>query len=897
MLDIDLSNTSSSLLPSYFIKKITLEQNLGFIKGFDDPHVYVPRREVADRPPANSPPLVITVDSFYSLKKTKGEKRKSPAIKHIMEQSLKNAIVFWEVDDDVISSIEDSRYNLKYYKDMFIKMLNSFDTKIFEKADAQKEKQKENFSTDEYDVYNFTVKKEYAKQPKNLILLYGSYMDLPQGYIPSPGQGRFYSDINIEIIFKNGQALTESSVYVLPQTNQIWTGKVRLGDDNQTIVTVEDVPRILERNFIPNYKLEDNRIKSTVQKQILNFLDINNRLADIKMGNIEKPKESTRISDLLLSYSYDKKIAAFFNIDIEKMLKDNCLFYKIIDYDNANNGLKSLISSNSRIASFKVFRRRINKDGLGQNPLTIERSGVNADSRFGKEEVILESRDSEEGLLQTTPETLGNIFKEVKTPFNFNDRKFYFLDSSFANKSDGMYQYGIELEITDPTIKIIDQATSDIRQQITALKREEEKRIKMVSISTERILPEINDPHIEASEERMARVENLIPAQPSDMSRYVDLYMRYLNLFFDIQQSQATQISIILRSQVSAISENPVGITNFIKLLDDLIFTLENFCSKELLNFSNPHIQSSDNGYKRGSTDKRVFNIKKYFNNIFADANIKKSINVQYLPREGNQSQDTFAEFDVTSFLQFRADMVTANRASNAASGYLPYSINKEKFYYGIDSTSLEFAQKEAQYQKEIRKRLNSHVNIEISQRELISQTLANQLGNNTSVPGRFSDFSSIQDLREVEFGPLYTIQQERVLYSNTKINNFYEYCSQNFTKEKTFDEVVEQFTNNEEERRKMLAAVYYYKYFDGSRGAWVPIELFFQETNLSFVNNENTYLPCRFITVNNDIQSDKWITDNMKVIDSIFMIKIRNNQEAEELKRGTRLFQVAIAQ
>jgi len=897
MLDIDLSNTNSSLLPSYFIKKIILEQNLGFIKGFDDPHVYVPRREVIDRPPANSPPLVITVDSFYSLKKTKGAKRKSPAISHIMEQSLKNAIVFWEVDDDIIASIEDSRYNLKYYKDMFIKRLNSFDAKIFEKGDGQKERQKQNFSTDEYDVYNFTVKKEYTKQPKNLILLYGTYMDLPQGYIPSPGQGRFYSDINIEIIFKNGQALTESSVYVLPETNQIWTGKVRLGDDNQTIVTVEDVPRTLERNFIPNYKLEDNRIKATVQKQILNFLDINNRLADIKMGNIENPKESTRISDLLLSYSYDKKIAAFFNVDMEKILKDNSLFYKIIDYDNANSGLKSLISSNSRIASFKILRRRIKKDGLGQNPLTIERSGVHADSRFGKEEVILESRDNEEGFLQPTPETNGSIFKEIKTPFISSDRKFYFLDSSFADKSDGMYQYGIELEITDPIVKIIDQVTSDVRQQITALKREEEKRIKMVSISTERILPEINDPHIEASEERMARVENLIPAEPSDMSRYVSIYMRYLRLFFDIQQNQATEISRILRSQVSAISENPVGITNFIKLLDNLIFTLENFCSKELLNFSNPHIQSPDNGSKRGSTDKRVFTIKKYFNNIFADANIKKSINVQYLSRDGNQSQDTFAEFDVTSFLQFRADMIAANRASNAVGTYLPHSITKDKFYFGIDSIFLEFAKKEAQYQKEIRKRLNSHINVEISQRQLLTRTLTEQASNKTNIASRFSDFTSIVELSEAEIGPLYTLQQEIVLYSNEKINNFYKYCSENFTKEKTFDEVVEHFINNEEERRKLLATVYYYKYFDGNHGAWVPLELFFQETNLSFVDNENTYLPCRFITVNNDIKSDKWITNNMKVIDSIFMIKIRNNQEAEELKNGTRLFQLAIAQ
>ena len=76
-------------------------------------------------------------------------------------------------------------------------------------ADAIKEKQKIGFSTDEYEVFNFKNTKSYQSKPTNLVLLYASYIEMPEGYVPTGPSKTIFSDINIEIVLKNGK--TESS--------------------------------------------------------------------------------------------------------------------------------------------------------------------------------------------------------------------------------------------------------------------------------------------------------------------------------------------------------------------------------------------------------------------------------------------------------------------------------------------------------------------------------------------------------------------------------------------------------------------------------------------------------------------------------------------------------------
>ena len=334
MLNIDSSRNKNSLLPSYYLDKIVLEQNLGFIKGFDDPHISSDQE--TDNEQAESVSLSLTIESSYSIKKT-GGRLKSPALKHLLGESLKTAIVFWEPNDEEMVGIDSGVYGISYYEKHFKDKLSGSNTTVFEQADAIKEKQKIGFSTDEYEVFNFKNTKSYQSKPTNLVLLYASYIEMPEGYVPTGTSKTIFSDINIEIVLKNGKALTQSRVYRLSDTKEIWTGAIQTVGSDQELRTVEANPRPVEVSFVKNYKIQDNRIQKTIEKEILKFTDLNNQIADAQMAKLETERTPTRISNLFLSNSIDGKVTAFFSFDQLGLLAHNALLFTRLDFESSDS--------------------------------------------------------------------------------------------------------------------------------------------------------------------------------------------------------------------------------------------------------------------------------------------------------------------------------------------------------------------------------------------------------------------------------------------------------------------------------------------------------------------------------------------------------------------------------
>jgi hypothetical protein len=311
--------------------------------------------------------------------------------------------------------------------------------------------------------------------------------------------------------------------------------------------------------------------------------------------------------------------------------------------------------------------------------------------------------------------------------------------------------------------------------------------------------------------------------------------------------------------------------------MQNLHSSIQNIISREIVGNTNPHIGEGVNQY---NNHKKTFTLKHYFDNIYVSPKNEQTISIQYLPRNGFSYTNTFAECDVDQFKDFINILQDSERIpknNSAASRIFPSSITKGENIYDISNIKFEFANSPVEYQKTIRQNILKHVNISVyryAEPETLQPFQTEQ--------GQFP--SLVQPNIDTNFS-----ESTSAFYENEKINEFYKYCSENFVQEKTFDEVVNLLLSSEEERQKLVAQLAYYRTFDGYKGEWVPIGNLSQDFTIRIEDGTNTYIPCAFMMPNNDMRNNSWTTKNMKIIDSLFFIKIPNNNSLEKLKSFVR--------
>ena len=474
---------------------------------------------------------------------------------------------------------------------------------------------------------------------------------------------------------------------------------------------MDDAPLTIRQ--IKNNVVQDMRITKQLEKISFDYSLIENnklgfnspKLSTLINDNLDVVRDPSYISSLSTSRDHSGNYRFFFSVDYLTMIKKNSVF-KILFDRSTNSQIENLLRK-SIIRQFKFFRKRVkgkNRSGL-VNKLGQPQGPSDFDSNKSVD-FLIRTGDDAQGhssgypgtrLLSQTNKRNRNTFvdddmqnpdlgkipiaslKEVDllTPIGESRsnypymRHFSGVDFEVSMMTDGFYQYGVEIEIEDPTVNYMEDKLSELADLITIYEEyyvlasglntnqialsnfgEEVRgaqKIHNFSLVAQKYIPEfleqlekyeLGDPlSIIAKEARLGY-------QFSDDSFYGVLIRDHINQYFDTLQlltkgelrDQDTDKFIEgLAKVLSPISGTPTGISTFIKLLNSLAGSMKTLLDSAISGPVNKSPANSDSPEKPLSRFKvdatRVFKISKHFSDVeeIFDADFPKSFGVDYV--------------------------------------------------------------------------------------------------------------------------------------------------------------------------------------------------------------------------------------------------------------------------
>ena len=239
--------------------------------------------------------------------------------------------------------------------------------------------------------------------------------------------------------------------------------------------------KVLKAVTVANIKIQDFRSMNKIDKINLNFTPVENRMFNMNENpqNITPPvKKHAIFTDIKLSRDSTNQARYFFGMNYYQLIKNNSALPAL--YDMANLEMVDRFLANSTIHSMKIKRRRVeetrcenqvldsgcltdykefddhNEFGMEILAHTAEiRTNLKKKNYFrgsGRYAVDTGKRGSTRGSKKM--KAMGSL-QEVKIKLqesNFNTsnlRHFTGIDYAITEITDGLYQYGIEIELED----------------------------------------------------------------------------------------------------------------------------------------------------------------------------------------------------------------------------------------------------------------------------------------------------------------------------------------------------------------------------------------------------------------------------------------------------------------
>lgn len=505
--------------------------------------------------------------------------------------------------------------------------------------------------------------------------------------------GKTYS----EIVIEDSQIAGYSYVYTDEQ-GEMWDGPVHL--ENGVWKTGDDetpTSRVLTRTTITNTKIEDFRNVADIQRRVFDFNRLETFLTDISkiqsldLNSSNEPKSvfsavnkdyiyldsfnktESVFSDIYLARNSDGDIKFMFGLDFNNIMKKNSSLSNL--FNSKNKRFKDDAVKNTKLATIKVLRRRV-KNNIKVNSSKAEYELEKFDINEPDDLVVMSTdvswknfnaRNDSRGSIREVDIEMGQEYESI--------RYFTGMDKMFSEITDGLYQYGIELEIEDGSIDFV-------KGRLNALelaKQEIQKYYNEVSMpSMKKYLAENRNPHIKSPDEYSAKaplvnpgydillnkfsrqlVDKLIKKYSSARNRRTAPWVSSVAVFVDVLDlfSESVTTSDERRRLIQTIysylnphSANPSSILKSIELFDYLIASV----SKATGITPDVSVGASNTRPAASSgKSKSNFKIIKFFNNI-VDSNISKKYGLDYLATTSRSIDNSDGLTVITSDLLFK---------------------------------------------------------------------------------------------------------------------------------------------------------------------------------------------------------------------------------------------------
>ena len=484
-------------------------------------------------------------------------------------------------------------------------------------------------------------------------------------------------------VIDNGSLVDESAIFREPNGNT-WAGPVHQMPDGTWMsgrnhFGGQGPSVILQKIVMPNISVQDFRNVADLDKNIqdLTFFEnvayptLDRIFQDRVKRNLTQAQKSSYFSDLYISRSVDNSANLFFSINYKRIAKENTIFSRILDKR------PGLLGGRFKIISFKILRRRVRKPPKFKNSeigLEVDSRDINIFDKDEVEEIIIETKQSGESLPSITIGIFGNTIRELNILQDNDIRSFSIRDRSIRTKTDGFYQYGVELEVHD-TLSLF---LRDFVRELTIAKNNLEDYLILASkpFGSRRDLSAPNgNPHIEPIGDNRTlfadHLGNYNPHTNRFTQRLIDQmdrqysdnparkpWIRAASVLSDVlllisdnsignsEGSMARRIWSLCSPQTGS----PDGIQFVIKFIENIVVKLNVMLgvvpSTTTSESEGEQTRTLQNNFSAGSGEpkKAVTKIKHYFSNSIFDSNSLKETGFHYLPGSGQSLQEYNSE-------------------------------------------------------------------------------------------------------------------------------------------------------------------------------------------------------------------------------------------------------------
>jgi len=274
-----------------------------------------------------------------------------------------------------------------------------------------------------------------------------------------------------ELIIDSGKLQHITGYYTNETTGRLHLGPMYSSEGRLYSGTSPGIGRnqLLKSNMIPNIKVKDYRIIDEFEKIPLDFKNSdtdpvrpNKTLALKSKIQYNKKNDDVFFTNLFLSHRNDGSAVFSFGLDINKVFENYSYHNKIMK--NPDKSIASSFIDNSYIRKIKVIRRRVEDELTG-----VDRFGFKALKEFRgpdgscDDHVVVETKSHRLREIISrkmkathteadTLETIGAIkVSNVSVDNATNLVYFKCFDKQLSKVTDGIYQYGVEIDIEDNT--------------------------------------------------------------------------------------------------------------------------------------------------------------------------------------------------------------------------------------------------------------------------------------------------------------------------------------------------------------------------------------------------------------------------------------------------------------
>ena len=475
----------------------------------------------------------------------------------------------------------------------------------------------------------FTIK---TAKPKHLAYFAFVYVDTRQ-------MARFYGMDSIGIkskpirglmsaegVINRGEVNTNTFVFYLTETNQIWAGpKHKSGGKWMTGKRGDPLTKELRKEEVTNKKINDYREVNELQKNDLILKAALRQVQRLQKTQLNRDRVSydapdSYISAGIVSPKPSGEVNLLFHVDIRKLVRTQSAFGNIFDL-TSNKRAKEEIYLLSNIKTMKILRRRVkNVEAINRLGTTVYSNIFDSSREIIK--TIVYSAD-EEGALKKRQSDHGGIREIGNVAFSSGVRTFTVTDDSISDVTDGTYQYGVYMEVEDGTVKFLNKQLS---RMISANDR---LRLYYTDALNPRYLKEDGKfKDIFAKRyKNLARSSNQIVPWVRAIATFIDVYSSITNL-----KQSPKKLAKKLNSMTNAETGSATGISALIALMDEVTNKLDATLGTK----KSPRQSSYLTSKKQGSQQYKVsvMTIDKYFRDLH-DSDMIKNVGLDFVGRPG----------------------------------------------------------------------------------------------------------------------------------------------------------------------------------------------------------------------------------------------------------------------